>query len=360
MKKIIFLAACVLIAYTGSSQLGKNLESKLNGTATDPLNEYPKGMTAYSKTHTDSLGISGTYYLRFPVQFMYKNAMNACKTFTVDQLVIEFDPTTFTGRIHVVDNAIENTVRIAGYQLENMYDLYASGLKDVQKNVCRLFNFVAIEVNCKNYTFGSIMGASKNGAFRSGMMYRSVDDSDVLVFGSVYAKENRVNYDDNFSYGGNLNALSKDQSKLVNWDSTKIVTELFRHQKLNEDYVSKSLGELVALPKLALDDDTREAEYFEIISGMAAQDKPVAWADKFVYCYINTDWKDEYKGNVKTHRWCTVIAVSTGWTEGSEGRYIPAIMKQNWDGSTYGKTYMAGFQGALVPVSQETIMSFKH
>ncbi|MBK8927352.1 MAG: hypothetical protein IPM74_15945 [Crocinitomicaceae bacterium] len=35
------------------------------------------------------------------------------------------------------------------------------------------------------------------------------------------------------------------------------------------------------MPKLAID-ETHEAEYFEIISGMAAQDKPVAWADKFI------------------------------------------------------------------------------
>ncbi|MBK8927351.1 MAG: hypothetical protein IPM74_15940 [Crocinitomicaceae bacterium] len=46
-----------------------------------------------------------------------------------------------------------------------MYELYANGLKDVQKMFNRLFNFIAIEVNCKNYTFGSIMGVSKKWCF---------------------------------------------------------------------------------------------------------------------------------------------------------------------------------------------------
>lgn len=359
MKKTILFAGLIFSSVT-FSQIGKNLEAKLSGTATDPLNEYPKGMTAYSQTHSDATGMSGVYYLKYPVQFMYRNTMNAYKTFTVDQVTIEFDADHFAGRIHVVEDAVTKLVRNAGTNLSEVWDIYASGYKDVQKNVAKNYNFYMLEINCKNYTFGSVMGVSKKGGFNDGTLYRYIQDPDVLVFGKVMSGATEFTYSDQFSYGGNLNVFSKDKNKLADWDSTKILNTIIEYQKLAKDYTSKSMGDMVMLPKQAVNDDTREKEYFDIIMTMAAQDKPAAWADKFIYCYISADWKIEYKGDNISHRWCTVIAVSNGWTEGSGARYIPVTIKQNWEGNAYGKTYMAGFNGALVPISSETALEFQH
>lgn len=357
-SKILFLGM-FLTGFGASAQLGKNLESKLSGTAQDPINEFPKGMEMYSATHSDNAGISGKYYAKYPVQFMYKTTMNTYKTFTVDQLTFEFDAEAFAGRIHVVNDAPAKLVRNAGTDLSSVWDFYGGGLKDVQKNVAKLFNFYCFNVNCKNYTFGSIMGVNRKGALVDGVLFRSTEDPDVFLFGNIVGNEIVPN-NSQYSPGGCFNVFSLDKSKLEAWDSTRISSELIRHNELNKDYVSKSLGELVALPKMVVNDDTREQEYYNIIAEMAAIDKPQAWADKFVYCYINTDWKEEYKGGVLSHRWCTVIAVSDGWTEGSGGRYIPVRIAQNWDGNKYGKSYGNGFQGALVPVSSETIKSFAH
>lgn len=360
MRQTIVFTSLLLFSTISSGQLVKNLESKFSGETNDPINEYPKGLTAYSTTHTDESNISGVYFAKYPIQFLYKTTMGTYKTFTVDQIVIEFDPTTFAGRIHVVDDAITKMVRNAGSELSSMWDFYGGGLENVQKNVARDYKLFTFDVNCRNYVFGSIMGVSKKGALTDGTMYRYLQDPDILLFGKMFSEGRVSEYDSQYAYGGNLNVFSKDKSKLADWDSTKLINTMIEYQKLNNEYVSKSFGDMVVLPKQVLNDDDREAEYFNIIKPMAAQDKPVAWGDKFIYCYISTDWKDEYKNQVKTHRWCTVIAVSNGWTEGSEARYIPVIIKQNWDGSAYGKTYMAGFQGALVPISSETAMSFTH
>ena len=96
---------------------------------------------------------------------------------------------------------------------------------------------------------------------------------------------------------------------------------------------------------------------------MAAQDKPEAWGNRMDYVYISKDWQVVYENIAKTIpklRLCRIIAVSYGWGPKKECKYIPAIIKQNWEGTAYGKSYFAGFEGALVPVSCEKTKAFKH
>jgi hypothetical protein len=78
------------------------------------------------------------------------------------------------------------------------------------------------------------------------------------------------------------------------------------------------------------------------------------------FCYIQKDWKVFYKKDnpsAISHRSATVIAVSTNWPKG-ECRYITCAINQSYDGKDFGKAFMAGFVGSLVPVSCESVKGF--
>lgn len=342
-----------------NAQIGKNLESKFNGTATDELNALPKGFEAYDVVHTDEIGISGKYYTKYPVQLLYTTTMGGNKTFSMDYLTLEFLPENHGGRFHFIKDEPTKLVRSASTDMTKVMDFYNAGADNIGKGVAKKYSFYAFEVNGNAFIRGSVMGISKRGGFLDGRLYRSTEDPDVLIFGKAYS-DGRIVVDNDYGLGGSFNVLSKNKEKLAEWDSTRIANTLVEYTNLYTDYASSAFGDMIAMPIQATNDDAREKEYYSLIMPRATEDKPKAWGDKFIYCYINTDWKEVSDGVKVTHRWCTVIAVSNGWTEGSEARYIPVIVKQNYDGTKFGDSYFGGFKGALVPVSSETATSFKY
>lgn len=360
MKKKLIIGALLLASVSLNAQLGKNLEAKMNGTATDEVNALPKGFEVYDAVHTDEVGISGKYYTKYPVQLLYTTTMGGNKTFSMDQVTIEFLPETHGGRFHFIKDESAKMVRNGAVDLSTVIDFYNAGADNIGKGVAKKYSFYAFEVNGNAYLRGSVMGISKRGGFVDGRIYRSTEDPDVLLIGKAYS-DGSIVVDGDYGLGGCFNVLSKNKEKLAEWDSTRIANTLVEYTKLYTDYASSAYGDMIVMPDQAVNDDAREKEYYSIIMPKASEDKPKAWGDKFIYCYVNTDWKviKDASGAI-THRWCTVIAVSNGWTEGSEARYIPVIIKQNYDGTKYGDSYFGGFKGALVPISAETATSFKY
>jgi len=261
MKKII-VTALVLAAFGVYAQLGKNLETKLSGGGQDPLNELPKGYEMYSTVHTDNAGISGVYFTKYPIQFMYRTPMNTYKTFTVDQITLEFVEDKFAGRIHVVNDAVTKLVRQAGTDLATTWDFYGGGAGESQKQVAKMFDFYSFNIKSVNFMFGSIMGVSKKGGPADGSaFYRDKSDKDIIYLGKIIG--DKLVFDDQYSFGGNFNVLSKDKSKLASYDSTKIANAIIEHNNLKR-IVGVKLLPFQKVGRKALTEDTFRLTFLKI------------------------------------------------------------------------------------------------
>ncbi|MDX2172269.1 MAG: hypothetical protein SFY56_04070 [Bacteroidota bacterium] len=363
MKKIILIVTSLTIINSANAQFGKmlkNMEDNANGKASDKL---PKGVEIYNTTHTDSINLSGKYYTKFPVTMSIKNAMNIPKYFSMSELTIEYRHTNYTGLFHFIKDEPSKQMRSKTTDMNTAFDFALSGMNGVEipKRNMKACNCFQLEIDNK-FENGEQKIGFKDGA----RLYRYTKDPEILFIGdpsvSSAKKGPKEFFMDNGhrSLGGNFNMLCKNKEKLEQWDSIKIAEAIFEMELLYQDSYNSSFAASVELPKKGVSDAAREKEYFNLIKPFADKDKPANWGDKFVFCYIQKDWKVIYKKDNPTaisHRNATVIAVSTGWPKG-ECRYITCAINQSFDGKDFGKAFMAGFVGSLVPVSCESVNGF--
>lgn len=361
MKFITTLLLLVLISFANAQSLKEKLIAQSNGQILMST-ELPKGMKLYDeKTFSDTSGVSGVYYTKEPVRFFYYNTMNALKAFGVNQITIEYDPAYHTARLHVVNDELKKKIRREGIDQTKAWEMdngHGTQLSEVakKKGLYAFNTFCSKYYNCPSYDYAG---------FTDVMVMENINDPGVWLIGfanvvdeakGIYEIRDLSNRN---TIGGYFNIMSKDPKKLEGYDSARIAKDMIATRDAvlrgeNETYAASS-----DLPKQIADDDDREAEYTDLIRTAASSDKPVAWGDKLSYAYIASDWKIVKSNGVVSHRWCTVIATSTGWKDGN-GKYIPCIIKENYDGTSYGAPYFGGFKGSLIPISVEKINSFEH
>lgn len=340
----------------------KNLENKANGV---PSDEMPKGVEVFEGSYTDSMNLSGKYYTKYPVPLAIKNAMNMPKFFQMSELTLEYRHANYTGVFHFFKDECEKQLRPKNSDLKNAVDFAAPGVNglEVTKRCMKASNTFRLEVDNKY----EIM--EQGTGFADGVnIYRYSKDPDILFIGQPnfydYSKKGTKEMRRDPKYkttGGNFNMLCKNKDKLAQWDSAKIADAIFEIEAAYQDAFSGAFASLVELPKRAVTDAARDKENFNLIMPVASIDKPAAWGDKFKFCYIVKDWQVKYKKDnptVISHRASLVVAVSTDWPKG-ECRYIYCWINQPYDGKTYGKSFMAGFDGSLIPVSCESVKNFK-
>lgn len=352
-------------SFMANAQFGKmmkNLENKANGV---PSEEMPKGVELFEGAYTDSMNLSGKYYTKYPVTLAIKNAMNMPKFFSVSELTIEYRHTNYTGVFHFIKDEPAKQLRPKNADMNQVIDFGAPGVNglEVTKRCLKSSNTFRLEVDNKFEIVEHGTGFS-DGA----IIYRYAKDPEVLFIGrpdyNTYKKNGSKEFFRDPKYktsGGYFNLLCKNKEKLAQWDSTKIVDAIFEIEAAYWDAFSGAYASLVDLPKKGVNDAARDKENFNLILPAASIDKPVSWGDKFKFCYIIKDWQVKYKKDnptVISHRASLVVAVSTDWPKG-ECRYIYCWINQPYDGKTYGKSFMAGFDGSLVPVSCESVRNFK-
>jgi hypothetical protein len=363
MKKQIILAAITLLGFTASAQLGRLLK-KGGGSESDD-NSLPKGVEIYSTEHKDEKGVSGKYFMKYPITLASVNMMNMPKPFKVSEVTIEMRE-NMTGVFHFVNNEPKLQIRYESANMNEIADIGTGAMNpEVVKKTMAKCNCFRMSIRNMFMPKGDLKQAFKDGA----NIYVYTKDPDIILIGqpdiSAFKKTGNKGFfkDRGMDFlGAQFNVISKDKAKLQQWDSTKIADALFEADLAFTGEVTSAFGELVSMPKQFVNDDAREKEYFDLIQPMAAQDKPKAWGDRMDYVYISKDWEVIYVNVGKTipkFRFCKVIAVSYGWDK-NECRYIPCTIKQNWDGTAYGPTYFAGFEGALVPVACDKTKTFKH
>lgn len=356
-----------MFSICAQAQLGGLLkkEKSKEGESSES-NSFPKGIEIYTTEHKDEKGVSGKYYAKYPVTLVAANKMNMPKPFKINEVTIELRE-NLSGVFHFVNDEPKHQIRYSNTDMTKTADMGTGAMNlDVVKKTMAKCNCFRLSVQNSFMPKGNI----KQGFKDNTNMYVYSKDPDIIIIGSPdvskYKKKGEKSfyvYSEMDFKGGQFNILSKDKSKLENWDSTKIADALFEAELAFSGEVTSAYGELVQMPKQFIDDDEREKEYFNLTQPMAAQDKPTSWGDRMDYVYISKDWEVYFYDVKKTQpklRFCRIIAVSHGWGDKKECKYIPCIIKQNWDGTAYGKSYFAGFEGALVPVSCEKTKTQKH
>ncbi len=365
MLKKILIVSFIGTSLFGNAQfnkLMKKMEDKANGKAAD---ELPKGVEIYDEIHTDSIGFSGKYYTKYPVKLSVLNMMNAPKYFNVSEVTLELRQTSLTGVFHFIKDEPGKKMRSENTDIKTVVDfgMPGDGGNQLARKTMKACNCFQLEVN---NSFGN--SGEKRGFEDDAKIYRYTKDPDIIFIGrpqySEYKKSGKKTFFASLGHnytGASFNVLSKNKEKLAEWDSLKIVDAIFEMEALYAEETSGALASMINLPAKGVNDAAREKEYFDLIMPFASKDKPAAWGDKFVFCYIQKDWKVIYKkDNPKaiSHRSATVIAVSTNVPKG-ECRYITCAINQSYDGKDFGKAFMAGFVGSLVPVNCESVKNFK-
>lgn len=361
IKQLVILATCA-ISLGANAQLGKLLKKGDSGSEKDA--SLPKGIEIYTTEHKDDKGISGKYFMKYPIRLITANMMNMEKPFNVNEVTLEVR-SDYSGVFHFVNNEPKNKIR---YESTDMTKAMDFGWGDMNSEV-----FKKTIDKCSCYRFmikNTLMPKTSSQGFSNGaLMLVYSKDPDIIIIAkpNIYeyekkgTKEYFIERGMDFK-GGQFNVLSKDKAKLEQWDSTKIANVIWEEYKIFEGKVTSAYGDIAEMPGQAVNDDAREKEYFDLIKPFALKDKPVAWGDRMEYVYIVKDWKVMYrKDNPKviSHRTALIAAVSSGWPNG-ECRYIYCSINQTWDGTKYGPSFMAGFNQGLIPISCEKVKAFKH
>ncbi len=367
MKKTFLIATSVVFSICAHAQFGNLLKKDKNKDGeSSESKSLPKGIEIYTTEHKDAKGVSGKYYMKYPVTLVTANKMNMPKPFNMNEVTVELRE-DLSGLFHFVNDEPKHQIRYPETDMTKTADMGTGAMNvDVVKKTMAKCNCFRLSVQNSFMPKGNVKQGFKDNAG----IYVYTKDPDIILIGSPdisnYKKkgEKRFYVSSEMDFkGGQFNVLSKDKAKLESWDSTKIADALYESELAFSGEVTSAFGELVEMPKQFTDDNEREKEYFNLTQPMAAQDKPVSWGDRMDYVYIIKDWEVKYADAAKTQprlRLCRIIAVSHGWGEKKECRYIPCIIKQNWEGTAYGKSYFAGFEGALVPVACDKTAAFKH
>jgi len=289
-----------------------------------------------------------------------QNAMNMPKPFTMNELTIEYRPADYNVSVYFVKD--EKTKKIRSFERA---DLEIKGGAKVGRAYIEKYNSYVFKY-LNNLSRGSSVD---NQAFCSPFFFQYSKDPEIFIVAEVGSDtkdgQKVTKYFECSSGGGykylgpSINIISKNKEKLADWDSTKIAEVAFEEFLLMLNREKNAMGETFDLPARKIKDDAREKEYYSLIKPFAAVDKPLAW--ELDYTYIAKDWEVKTKKDnpkIITHRTALVVAVSKTMPDGM-CKYIYCSINQPWDGTKYGAAFMAGFNGALIPISCEKAKSFK-
>jgi hypothetical protein len=347
MNKIIKLAT---IALCFSAMIN---QSNAQETA------LPKGIEMYSTEHTDPIGISGKYYLKYDIYFEAK------KSFQLNAITIEYRPEEYTGTIHYIKEEAKKGVRYSDADETKEVDLEIMdgptiGKINVEKN-----NYYSFPFQNKLMPGRDFKQGFKNGV----VFYRYSQDPEIILVAnaSSQTKDGKkvlrlFDTDTKTFLGGSMNVMCKKKEKLADWDSTKLANAVFHEFMMMVDNSYSAMGDAFDLPPQVTKDVAREKEYFNLIKPVATNDKPESWGDRMDYVYIAKDWKTMYRKDnpsVISHRTALIVAISHGW-KNNECRFIYCTINQPWDGKAFGAAFMAGFNGSLGPISCKKAQEFKH
>lgn len=373
--KVNVLVLAMLIGSTSiiaqAPKLGSKLD-KLNSKISEKAGSssstaVPKGIEAYSTEHSDKTGISGKYHMLYPVYLESKG-----KGFEMGEVTIEYRPDSYNGVFHWINDEVGKGLRYLDVNMDQVADMVPCANGKIGLKVIDKFGNFSFNIKNSNQ-FKS--GTKKNQSFMDGAkIMRYSKDPEIIIVSSARVFESQGcvpvykedgNYfvtkmDTRYSFGQQYNVLSKDPEKLKDWDSTKLMQVAIELATQTCTDVQSAMADVFELPKRSHNDAALEKELTDRVKVMAANDKPIAWGDKFKFLYLHKDWSVVYEDYQKTkpmYRTCIAVAVSCGWDQG-ECRYIAVHVKQNWTGSDYGAKEV-GFGGSLIPVSQEKVSSFK-
>lgn len=369
MKKSLFVLSCLCLT-TSFAQLSmdklnikKGKSSKETAEGTSGL---PKGIQVYDQTHTDETGMSGKYFLLYPI-YLEGNG----KGFELDQVTLEYRKDSYNGVLHWVNDEQGKGLRYPDLDMNKLADFSPAANGSIGIKVIEKFNNYAFAVNNNN----QFKPAKQPQSFKDkANIVRYNEDPDILIVTSARIFESQgctpvykagdtyeaIKLDTRYSFGQQFNVMVKDPSKLKDWDSTRLMqVALEAKMKVCSDNQA-AMADVFELPKKQHKDPALEKELSATVKGMAAKDRPIAWDDKFDYLYMHTDWHVVYADKQKTiplYRSCVAIATSCGWDLG-ECRYISVHVKQDWNGTDYGPKQV-GFGGSLIPVSREKVNAIK-
>ncbi len=351
--------ATVIILFTSAqafAQFGLGKKSKGGDNGSD--NKLPKGVEIYDTPHQDENGISGKYYLKYPIPLEAKSMMGMPKTFKLSEMTIQYFPAEFYATIYFTKDDIKNQIRSESskyidLEIKGGSKLGSAYLKKYKLHVFKFENKLANPASKEMY----------KQAFCDPFVFQYSKDPEIFIVAAVSSDTKNgkevakfFNCGSNDYLGSTINIMSKNKEKLADWDSTRIADEAFEEFMQfieNEKNVWADEGNL---PPRRVVDAQRDKENFDLIKPFAERDKPKPWG--LNYCYIAKDWQIMKKNNVVTHRTSLVVAVSNPMTDGL-CKYIYCSINQTWDGEKFGPSFMAGFNGALIPISCEKAAEFK-
>lgn len=346
MKRFNYFILLSAICVSANAQFGKK---KGNSDQGDKL---PKGIEVYDTPHSDEKGISGKYFLKYPVQLEATSAMNMPKPFAMSELTIEYRVADYNASIYFVKDEKAKKIRS-----RTDADLEIKGGSKVGKAYIEKFNSHVFKFR-NNFSRGAVVN---NQAFCSPFFFQYSKDPEIFIIADLGSEKFfECNSGDGSKYlGPAMNVISKNKEKLADWDSTKIAEVAKEEFLLLLQREKNAMGETFDLPPKRVNDAAREKEYFNLIKPFAVADKPVAW--DLDYAYVAKDWEIKHKKDnpkIISHRTALVVAVSKTMPDGM-CKYIYCSINQPWDGAKFGASFMAGFNGALIPISCEKAKSFK-
>lgn len=364
--KITLLTSALLLTATsfGQINIGK-ISSKVTGSKEE--GELPKGIEVYNEAHSDSSGISGKYYMLYPV-YLESNG----KGFELSETTIEYRPENYNGVVHWINDEKGKGLRYADADMSKLADFVPCANGSIGTKVIDKFDNYSFNIKNNNQFKPN---TKKAQSFKDGAkIVQYSQDPDILIVTSARIFESQgctpvykpgdtyeaIQLDSRYAFGQQFNILCKDPEKLKDWDSTRLMSVALEASMKTCSDVQAAMADVFELPKKGHTDAALEKELTARVKTMAAADKPISWDDKFQFLYLHNDWKVVYADQQKTqpmYRSCVAIAVSCGWAQG-ECRYIAVHVKQDWNGTDYGPKEI-GFGGSLIPVTKEKVEAIK-
>lgn len=187
---------------------------------------------------------------------------------------------------------------------------------------------------------------------------------DVIVMGS-FNFPNKEPFDVKVTVGEEsmLNIMAKDPDIIAGYTYEQLKLEAEeKATELWKIYHEAKAGKTKLLERRNTDPElTKEADAF---MRQAAKDDPAGdWSAGYMYTYIHgKDWGVNYADKAKTipkYRMIAIIGVSTSNEQAGKCFYQPGWLQQDWNGTSYGPTYFAGYGGGKVHLNCENAELYK-
>ncbi|WP_291720706.1 hypothetical protein [Bernardetia sp.] len=327
--------------------------------------KLPKGLKIYSQEHSDPTGFSGKYYSYFPIRCEYETSWGK-NVFFISEFTIKYDPETKTSQVfYFEEDAGLGKFVDAGFRNEVMDMTYGYGEKFMLE-VMKKGNIIT-QAGGGRRAPSSLNTTVNNPNILHSIHIRAVQK--VMMNNDCSLKEDgfKEYFVDRFyerrQKGLNNNIFAKDTSVFAQIDSAYIVNLAREEFKNSCKLINEGIAAQVKLPKQGTVDQNWVKELMPQIIAKGKEDGD-NWTDKIQYAYFTTttwlvNYVDKTSKTTPKYRFQNLVVVTKGWAGGSPCKYINVNIKQDYNGTSFGPTYVDGFAGGHVNVDCKEAMKYK-